>query len=54
MARGEKDAPTEPLAALHASIRRGLADAEAGRTKPAEQVFDRLKEKYRDLAGHQK
>ena len=54
MGRREKDAPTEALAALDASIRRGLADAEAGRTKPAEQVFDRLEEKYRDLADHQK
>jgi antitoxin ParD1/3/4 len=37
------------LAALDASIARGLADAEAGRTKPAEQVFDRLEEKYRAM-----
>jgi antitoxin ParD1/3/4 len=38
------------LAALDASIARGLADAEAGRTKPARQVFDRLERKYRDMA----
>ncbi|HEV2748308.1 MAG TPA: type II toxin-antitoxin system ParD family antitoxin [Allosphingosinicella sp.] len=38
------------LAALDASIARGLADAEAGRTKPAEEVFDRLEGKYRRLA----
>ena len=37
------------LAALDASIRRGLADAEAGRTKPAEEVFDRLESKYRSM-----
>ena len=37
------------LAALDASIMRGLADAEAGRTKPAEEVFDRLEAKYRDM-----
>jgi antitoxin ParD1/3/4 len=35
------------LAALDASIARGLADADAGRTKSAEQAFDRLEAKYR-------
>ena len=35
------------LAALDASIARGLADADAGRTKPADEVFDRLEAKYR-------
>jgi antitoxin ParD1/3/4 len=34
------------LAALDASIARGLGDMDAGRTKPAEEVFDRLAEKY--------
>lgn len=34
------------LAALDASISRGLADAEAGRTAPAVDVFDRLEAKY--------
>jgi antitoxin ParD1/3/4 len=38
------------LAALDASIGRGLADAEAGRTKSAEDVFDRLEAKYREMA----
>lgn len=38
------------LAALDASIARGLADAEAGRTKPAEEVFGRLDRKYRAMA----
>jgi antitoxin ParD1/3/4 len=38
------------LAALDASIIRGLADGEAGRTKPAEDVFDRLESKYRSMA----
>jgi predicted transcriptional regulator len=51
VAPAEKTAKCERLAALDASIRGGLADAEAGRTKPAEQVFDRLEGKYRDLAG---
>jgi antitoxin ParD1/3/4 len=34
------------LAALDASVARGLADADAGRTKPADEVFDRLEAKY--------
>lgn len=34
------------LAALDASIRRGIADADAGRTKPAEVIFRRLAKKY--------
>lgn len=38
------------LAALDSSIARGLADADAGRTKPAEGVFDRLEAKYRAMA----
>jgi antitoxin ParD1/3/4 len=40
------------LAALDAAIERGMADADAGatRTRPAEQVFDRLEAKYRPLA----
>lgn len=39
------------LAALDASIARGLADADAGRTKPAAGVFDRLEAKYRAMAN---
>lgn len=38
------------LAALDASIERGIADAEAGRAKPAEEIFDRLEGKYRAMA----
>jgi antitoxin ParD1/3/4 len=38
------------LAALDAAIARGLADAEAGRTKPAEEVFARLERKYSAMA----
>ncbi len=34
------------LAALDASVARGIADVEAGRTKPAAEVFDRLSAKY--------
>lgn len=37
------------LTALDTSIRRGLADADAGRTKPAGAVFDRLEAKYRAM-----
>ncbi len=39
------------LSSLNASLSRGLADAEAERTRPAEAVFDRLEQKYRKLAG---
>jgi antitoxin ParD1/3/4 len=38
------------LVALDASIARGVADADAGRVKPAAQVFDRLEARYRDMA----
>lgn len=38
------------LAALDASIARGIADADAGRTKPADEVFARLEDKYRAMA----
>jgi antitoxin ParD1/3/4 len=38
------------LAALDASIARGMADAQAGRTTPAEDVFDRLERKYQTMA----
>ena len=39
------------LAALDASIRRGLADAAGGQVKPADEVFDRLEAKYRAMAA---
>ena len=38
------------LAAFEAEIQRGLADADAGRTKPADQVFERLEAKYREMS----
>ena len=38
------------LAALDASIARGLADVDAGRTAPADDVFKRLEDKYRAMA----
>jgi antitoxin ParD1/3/4 len=40
------------LAALDASIMRGIADADAGRTKSASDVFDRLDAKYRAMADN--
>jgi antitoxin ParD1/3/4 len=36
------------LAALDAALAKGIADADAGRVKPAEEVFDRLEAKYLD------
>jgi antitoxin ParD1/3/4 len=39
------------LAALDASIARGLADADAGRTVDAAHAFDRLEAKYRAKSG---
>lgn len=39
------------LAALDASIGRGLADADAGNTAPAGEVFDRLEAKYRAMGA---
>lgn len=41
------------LAALDASIMRGLGDIDEGRTKPDGVVFDRLEAKYRALAAAQ-
>ncbi|WP_421521890.1 type II toxin-antitoxin system ParD family antitoxin [Ochrobactrum quorumnocens] len=38
------------LAALDAALARGMADIEAGRTKPASEVFDRLEAKYLAIA----
>lgn len=40
------------LAALDVSIARGLADADAGRTKPAAEVFRRLEAKYRAMVSN--
>lgn len=37
------------LAALYASVARGLADADAGKTRATEGVFDRLEAKYRAM-----
>lgn len=37
------------VAALDASVARGLADADAGNTTPADDVFERLEAKYRAM-----
>ncbi|RTZ41486.1 type II toxin-antitoxin system ParD family antitoxin [Candidimonas sp. SYP-B2681] len=39
------------LAAFDASIARGLTDADAGRIKPADEVFERLEAKYAAMAS---
>lgn len=39
------------LAALDASIARGLANVDTGRTAPADAVCKRLEDKYRAMAG---
>ena len=39
------------LAALDAAIARGMVDADAGRVKPAAEVFDRLEAKYSAMAN---
>lgn len=39
------------LDALDAALARGLADEEAGRVKPASEVFDRLAAKYEAMAS---
>ena len=38
------------LASLDAALARGIADADAGRVTPAEQVFATLRAKYRSMA----
>jgi antitoxin ParD1/3/4 len=37
------------LAVLDAALAAGIADADAGRVKPADEVFDRLEAKYRAM-----
>ena len=39
------------LAALDAALAQGISDANAGRVKPAEDVFARLEAKYKALAA---
>jgi antitoxin ParD1/3/4 len=42
------------LAQLDAALDRGRQDIEAGRSKPLDEVFDRLEAKYRAMADAQK
>jgi antitoxin ParD1/3/4 len=42
------------LTALDAELAKGLADLEAGRVVPAQEVFDRLEAKYLDQARSKK
>jgi antitoxin ParD1/3/4 len=42
------------LAAIDKALTRGIADADAKRVKPAEDVFDRLEAKYEALAETKK
>jgi antitoxin ParD1/3/4 len=39
------------LAALDAVIERGVVDSDAGRGKPAQEVFDRLEAKYQAMVN---
>jgi antitoxin ParD1/3/4 len=39
------------LAALDAALAEGVADIEAGRTVPMEQVFDELEARYREIVA---
>jgi antitoxin ParD1/3/4 len=41
------------LAVLDAAIERGIADADAGRVRPAEEVFAELRTKYARTANDQ-
>ena len=38
------------LEALDQALARGLADVEAGRVRPAKEVFDELRQKYQRMA----
>ena len=40
----------EALAQLHVALEKGIRDSEAGRTKPIEEVAERLSAKYRAMA----
>ncbi len=41
------------LALLDEALARGIADADAGRVHPAEEVFAELRARYQSLAGNQ-
>ena len=46
----DREAEDEQWAVVDEGIARGLEDCEAGRVKPAEDVFDRLIAKYQALS----
>jgi predicted transcriptional regulator len=46
----QAEEPEAKLTALDSVIARGLADADAGRTKPAEEIIGRLEHKYSAMA----
>ncbi len=48
--RADQDRETE-LAAFETVINRALSDSDAGKGKPADQVFDRLNAKYRAMSN---
>ncbi|HWE45356.1 MAG TPA: type II toxin-antitoxin system ParD family antitoxin [Caulobacteraceae bacterium] len=51
VANGQFASVDDAWASIDAAIERGLADIEAGRVVPAEEVFDRLIKKYQAMAG---
>jgi antitoxin ParD1/3/4 len=51
--RDEEDQARE-LTEQDAALARGIADADAGRVRPAEEVFTNLRAKYRRMAEHKK
>jgi antitoxin ParD1/3/4 len=49
----EEEFRKRKLAELDAAIARGIADADAGRVHPAEEVFAELRARYRAMAEQQ-
>lgn len=50
----EREDRERRLKALDEALARGIADADAGRLRPAEEVFERLEAKYRAIANKRK
>ena len=44
--KSDRDPTPEEQAEIHEAIRQGLADIEAGRYRPADEVMDELRAKY--------
>jgi antitoxin ParD1/3/4 len=49
----DEEEKARKLAALDAAIERGIADADAGRVHPADEVFTELRTKYKRMAENQ-